>query len=213
MYALWFRKPVDIQDPEVIDPSAASLLEDKFGPDGHLQWEIAQPRARNIKLEDYEILGLRLRHFLGIYAAMGGLSAIYGAVHIAVWNSDFPTQVEKCLWKSCCLIVTPGCIVTASWLFFDPKDGLKDLCLEIIYTMKEYFLELYRERKSFSDTFINLVGSFILIFYLLVLLGIFLTPFFLCARMILTIESFISLRKAPAGVYAAVPWAASIPHF
>lgn len=37
--------------------------------------------------------------------------------------------------------------------------------------------------------------------------------FFILARIVITIMSFISLRKVPAGVYATVQWNDLIPHF
>jgi hypothetical protein len=37
--------------------------------------------------------------------------------------------------------------------------------------------------------------------------------FFILARATITIMSFTSLRKAPAGIYATVQWNDLIPHF
>jgi hypothetical protein len=47
-----------------------------------------------------------------------------------------------------------------------------------------------------------LVGCFAMLF----------SPLLLAARLFLVVESFISLRDVPSGVYATVPWAQYIPH-
>jgi hypothetical protein len=36
---------------------------------------------------------------------------------------------------------------------------------------------------------------------------------FIASRVLITVESFISIRKVPAGAYATVDWTQAIPHF
>lgn len=59
------------------------------------------------------------------------------------------------------------------------------------------------------------VGSYCLdgfLRFVMVLLGL-LALGYVFARLYIVLESFLSVRHLPIGVYAAVPWANYIPHF
>ena len=115
------------------------------------------------------------------YFATGGVTLLvlvgilYGGVHLAAWNFQFPTQLESILWKVACFvaILTPASV---------------EIALQItgILTATKCRLPWLA------------FGPIVLIF--------------LSSRMFLVVESFISLRHVPIGVYAEVPWVQSIPH-
>ena len=100
---------------------------------------------------------------------------LYGGVHLAAWNFNFPTQLESIFWKVACFvaILTPASV---------------EIALQITGVMKgtEYRLP------GLAYGPINLV--------------------FFSSRLFLIVESFISLRHVPIGVYATIPWVQNIPH-
>lgn len=63
---------------------------------------------------------------------------------------------------------------------------------------------------DFKFSFTHLFGNLPL--SILILIGLIMTPFTILARLYILIESFISIRSVPAGVYAEIVWAQFIPH-
>jgi hypothetical protein len=64
----------------------------------------------------------------------------------------------------------------------------------------------------YHDSNIKASDSSGIAFQVLICLAIITSPILTAARLYLVVESFISLRDVPAGVYATVPWAQYIPH-
>lgn len=132
-------------------------------------------RSRNAKTNSY----LTLSFSLGI------LPLIYGGIHLAAWNFDFPSHVESILWKVSGFIIMGLIPVVLLLLFLGSAVG---------DYLTSSSVEDYIEAAS-------VLG--------LVIPGVILYGF---ARIFLVVESFISLRHVPIGVYAAVPWVQNIPH-
>ena len=112
------------------------------------------------------------------------LCTTYGAVHMAAWDFVFPSATEKLLWRSSCLILltTPSILIGAQFLTF---------------SFNGYDAPRWRE----------FVGDFICVGLLLTLY-----PAFLLSRLYFIVESLLSLRHVPIGVYDVVTWANYIPH-
>ena len=114
------------------------------------------------------------------------LSAIYGGTHLSAWNFALPTRVEDIMWKASCFESIFGIMIPAlGYLVHKRVDG--------IYSVWAMPLALF-----------NMLGFF---------MGLMFLPLWLCSRFFIVVESFISLRHVPVGVYASVPWADLIPHF
>ncbi|KIW97414.1 uncharacterized protein Z519_02807 [Cladophialophora bantiana CBS 173.52] len=128
----------------------------------------------------------------------------YGGVHMAAWNSYFPTSKEKWYWRASCMIIA----------------GMVPL----------YTILLLMSHKRFSMIPIGPDGDWtarIKIRFLRVIVKAILAPLILgyiyvfnaliggyvLARIFLVVESLISLRKVPIGVYATVSWLNFLPHF
>lgn len=102
-YMFWWSKPLNIGEPIVFDVPQDSSHFDIFLVDSHQQlnleynpWRIAVKSA-------------------SLFAII--LCIVYSAPHIAAWNSDFPTTVEREMWRSCSLIVC-GSGLTASFILY-----------------------------------------------------------------------------------------------
>jgi hypothetical protein len=117
--------------------------------------------------------------------ALALLPAAYGSVHLVALDIVFPTAIEKLLWKSSCFILI-GAAATYGIL------GL------VVYANQHISkARLVREGEQrgpldfWFDTFQPIVSPFLVLFAI---------PYF-AARIYLVIESFISLRHVPIGVY------------
>jgi hypothetical protein len=114
---------------------------------------------------------------------------IYGGIHLSVWTSEFPTAVESWLWK----IASIGVAVTLSVLFAVGL-GMK-ISLEIMKAAVEVSCRPQSKRKW------RAVGEGIYPY-----IGYVAIAFYAFARVYLVVESFVSLRRVPVGVYLTPSW-------
>jgi hypothetical protein len=131
------------------------------------------------------------------------LPIVYGSVHLAAWNFDFPTKVEKIMWRVACALVAGG--IPGGFLILD-------IIMHNIYVL--VFLWERAQLQGFYQYLLRLVGriaafGIFLGISLVVLLS--LTLYF-GARLFIIIESFISVRRLPLGVFITVNWSDYIPH-
>lgn len=166
------------------------------------------------------------------------LGSLYGGIHLALWNYDFPTSRETFLWR-----FSAATLASASVIF------LLVALLTFAYDGYEKYSERREERaqKSYrNDAFQRAPPSssstnwlrktlrgfcsgvrsiwirdmfwiremfrrvVILIFALAVVAAVLLYIF---ARIFIVVESFISLRHVPIGVYeGGLGWSKYIPH-
>ncbi|CAK5278086.1 unnamed protein product [Mycena citricolor] len=109
---------------------------------------------------------------------------IFGGFHCAAWNVDFPSVIEKWLWRSCAILVT-----------FAPTIFMGSL--NTISIPKE------------SDGL-----AYDLLVFLPLALVIFALPIlYVLARLALLVLMFTSLRDIPIGAFSSVDWTGFIPHF
>ena len=111
------------------------------------------------------------------------LPLLYGGAHVAAWNSHFPTEIEGELWRVCAIIAT--CYVT-------------------IVTSVGFLYEAVRSTVGVVRVVKDLARWFVIYFGGLL---------FFCARVSLTVESFLSLRSLPQGSFQIVSWSNYWPHF
>ena len=131
------------------------------------------------------------------------LGSLYGGIHLALWNYDFPTPVECLMWRISAatlasvpvillllvlLMVTEEVLTNWRRKIFPGNDGL---------TLSKRFKAVV----EFAEVMI------ILSTYMLLL------PLYIVARIFIVVESFISLRHVPIGVYeGGLGWSKYIPH-
>ena len=117
------------------------------------------------------------------------LPLLYGGIHLATWDFHFASKTEHMLWKIACIDIM-GTIPIAC------------LYYEGLVLIGRRFDEPFRIIPSWKPVYKYPLWAFygpLAIFYAL-------------ARLYIVVESFISLRHVPIGVYAAVPWVQDIPH-
>lgn len=112
------------------------------------------------------------------------LPVAYGGIHLAAWGFEFPSPAESLLWKIACLIIMSALFILAA---------LSSIILWIPNLNVPYRVKNIVHRMSIA---VFLIGFSI----------------YALARIFIVVESFLSLRHVPIGVYAAVPWVQNIPH-
>lgn len=117
------------------------------------------------------------------FLALVLLPVAYGGIHLAAWGFEFPSPAQSLLWKISCLIIM-------SFVF---------IVIIPIYVIGGIIEEF---QPGSTKTLDRISGTLILT----------LSIFYAVARIFLVLESFLSLRHVPIGVYAAVPWVQNIPH-
>lgn len=123
-----------------------------------------------------------------------GIILIYGACHTAAWNTHFPSNFEKWLWRVSSIIVAvlPTYYIVLS--FFH----LRDWYLASFFLWPWFSLfQICGTRKG------KVIDSAILwVLIVAVILG----------RVFLLVESFISLRGLPEGSFRTTVWEDYWPH-
>lgn len=127
-------------------------------------------------------------HLMGII--LWSSSTVYGAIHVAGWNEQFPTIIESWFWRmSGVYIVFSGLL----WSFFNLLGHLSGSVWWFWYDILEG-----TERKR----------SHILIYVLCCIGG----SLYVIARVYLVLEAFVSLRSLPASAYDSPSWILTVPH-
>ncbi|KAI1470253.1 uncharacterized protein F4812DRAFT_456258 [Daldinia caldariorum] len=130
--------------------------------------------------------------------------ALYGGIHLAAWNSDFPSAPEEWMWKISCFII----MGTIPALAIVSMIGIMIGIMIIIPIVVIIGIMIVPRLDSWSD---KQVEGFehALKMGALISFGIaagILTIIFLGARLYVLVEVFISLRSVPIGVYLTPSW-------
>ena len=119
---------------------------------------------------------------LVLLALLVALPLIYGGIHLTAWSFHFASQTERLLWKIACI------------------DIMGTIPISVTFCVCLYLITRIVKRLNEPINWLN---------------WICLSPTFLfyaLSRIYIVVESFISLRHVPIGVYAAIPWVQNIPH-
>lgn len=136
-------------------------------------------------------------------AAIALVPMVYGCAHLGALSIIFPTVIERLLWKISCYYLIAVASSFRLWALIKYFDALISRALKSRAT----FVETLEARiKNFpyridGKTRSLIVGAFSLLHYsklILLYLGV---SAYAVARMYLVVESFISLRHVPIGVY------------
>ena len=121
------------------------------------------------------------------------LPIVYGGIHLTAWSFQFASYSEQLLWKIACIDIMSTAFVIISWSIVAAYIGT-------IVSSIICFLTLSPRDPE------PLIKRLILVPMLV------LSVLYALSRIFLVVESFISLRYVPIGVYATVPWVQNIPH-
>ncbi|KAL4257808.1 hypothetical protein AB1N83_011288 [Pleurotus pulmonarius] len=128
-------------------------------------------------------------------ALCGLAGSLFGAIHCIAWRFQFPTAVEKAMWRVASIVVTAAPLL---WYL---------IVSAIVMLVK---IKTTSEVSGASRWVIALFES--LIRYIgMALVPVILYSYFL-ARLFLIIESFISLRSLSSEAFQVVTWTTFIPH-
>jgi hypothetical protein len=122
--------------------------------------------------------------FIGVGASF--VAVVFGAIHCIAWSFQFPTHVEKILWRSSAIVIT------CTPAFFSTHRSLVWLA--------------YRKGRKKSPPLFGWEST---------LTGVLITAvmiLYLFARLILLTLAILSLRALPPGAYQTVSWTHFIPH-
>lgn len=198
------------------------LYEDFF----HIIW--GAPRGTNRHTQTLRGIYRRLLEFdvfgLGPATVVMMLPGVlYGAFHLTLWFHEFPTYIEKLLWRisSVTLIGIP--VIAVTLLFFRaayrrvlqarapslPKTTIVNTDLEGSLPRELIYKPAGSIRRFFSWVKQDIrPGLWCLVIFALVLI----VALYMFSRVYIIVESFISLRYVPVGVYTDVGWSKYIPH-
>ena len=121
------------------------------------------------------------------------LPLVYGGIHLTTWKFHFASQTELLLWKIACIDIM-GTI---------PLGVIFYACIHPIWTTTYPDLVAGVYKKPAMGFVLQ---------YITWTLFCFTFIFYTLSRIYIVVESFISLRHVPIGVYAAIPWVQDIPH-
>ena len=117
-------------------------------------------------------------------------SMAFGAIHLSAWHADFPTSLERTLWRFSALNIAGS--------------GLVWLLINLIASLAPGI-------NSFWDNFVALKVHWI--WYVLLCVVCSACGFaYVFARTFLVVEAFISIRALPRAAYDTPNWSQVIPH-
>jgi hypothetical protein len=189
IYVAWWSKPQDVALPTEIDIGDLSV-------DSIPDWPVSDPSARfdgwrsvvihrmqaNAKPSDLHLNGFA---FL--------LASIFGGIHLASWNFDFPTHLEQRLWRLAAIFAL---ICGAS--FHILANTLRRL-LQGKFAPK-------REDPALAEH-----TSIAILLWLYDYLGYLLLPMYAFSRVYIIFEAVYSLRSLPSRAFDLPSWVQYIP--
>ena len=132
-------------------------------------------------------------------------TCLYGALHIAAWNSHFTTNSEEWLWRTSAALIGASGFAVAVWFSLLPvfselsSKYLKD---PFKVTEKWYFDAL----QVYAIIVLSIPALLAAVVAVLLLLC------YVAARAFIVVEAFICLRSQPPSAYVVSSWASWFPH-
>jgi hypothetical protein len=168
-----------------------------------------QNRPLNVK-EIQEVLLSSMGEDPLFWLMLVALPMVYGSVHLAAWNFGFPSRVEQIMWRVACIIIASG--IFGSLMAF----GIIFITAMAVYLAGCYIfgddwtLEVIDKVGVWMKSLSPIYGLLGMVAILLLTLGF--VALYFGSRLFVIVESFISIRRLPVGVFVTVHWANYIPH-
>jgi hypothetical protein len=121
------------------------------------------------------------------------LPMVYGGIHLAAWNFEFPSTVENIMWKVAAISISLGFPL-----------------FQLTHPIFTWIVD-YADQEGLSKWKKEVLEMIGITTALLVWVTLVAMPYF-AGRSFLVVEAFISLRAAPIGVYKSPAWVEMIPH-
>jgi len=229
MYIQWANKPLDVESPTIINIRAS--MEEiliRAGDDARKQWRLTPldfiddqspswltevqphlrfrrgPRERPLPRftnDRFPVIGAGPDAII-----LFVVNVMYCTIHFFGWNFDFPTNIERTLWRASCITIS-GCALIF-WACETYQDGVRLRRWERWYaklapgkarvaTMSS--LEKGEREKLFIPVWEVIIMTPVSLIYSL-------------GRTYIVIEIFLSQRSLPIGAFDTVNWTDFIPH-
>lgn len=230
MYTQWANKPLDVETPTVLTTNASieEILDNAEAVagkpytltpldfiDNHSPSWLTEvqpklhfrrgPRERplpRITNDRFPVIGASLDAIILFIFNM-----VYCAMHFIGWNFDFPTEVERSLWRASSIAIQGSAFVF--WMCEIYQDGWR------VGRWKRWYKKLFPERARIARMNSAEKGEkeipFIPLWEVIVV-----TPFaiiYALGRTYIVIEIFLSQRSLPSGAFDTVQWSEFVPHF
>ncbi|KAJ6565527.1 hypothetical protein DFH09DRAFT_1473600 [Mycena vulgaris] len=187
IWGIWWKKPLDVEQPIRIGP-AESSNPGPAPPLIHFGWvDRFTGAVTGDYPEDYNpMLSTSVPSFWSMESTFNDgtprallvecfIGSIFGAIHCAAWNTNFPSTDEMWMWKVSSLMVTANpSVLAALFILVWATDN------DVLYII--------------SSTFFALV----------------LTPTYIIACLFLIILPFTTLRALPPGAFTDVNWSVGV---
>jgi hypothetical protein len=216
-YCFWMEKPFDVGIPVPIHTTkkiAAILLEagdiakesyketpmDFVEQPGWTAWSqrklfqsfdgVGVKPLRRIP-NDYVLPPQTLRLAFGLW----GLTVLHAAIHVLKWNFEFPTTLERILWRGSSLALLTDLFVWGLVEVMSVKPGFNyTVTLLGIWEKRTTSDSIWRHWAVDGPATISAIAYFV-------------------ARMMLIVEMFFCMRSLPGYMYETVEWTNLLPHF
>jgi len=127
----------------------------------------------------------------------GLLSCLYAGSHASAWPSHFPSYIERWIWRGACIGIAAGVpFVCAIWY-------LMGLVCDKLDDMEIHSNRWKKTVTKYLQHWVPVIFSFF--FGLTVIV-------YICSRLFIPLEAFISIRSLPVGAFETVEWAEYWPH-
>ncbi|KAJ7843464.1 hypothetical protein B0H13DRAFT_2412615 [Mycena leptocephala] len=141
IWLLWWDKPLDVQRQIVVGP--AQLPEPLPIKPIHVHWatRVGSLIGGSADFSEYNPLSstsvpsfwslLRdeigdIQGYVAPLAIEALVGTVFGAIHCAAWNADFPTTVENWMWKSCSSLIVAIPVVIVLIMVLNAITDLKE---------------------------------------------------------------------------------------
>ncbi|KAL8687824.1 MAG: hypothetical protein Q9224_005042 [Gallowayella concinna] len=229
MFAQWANKPLDVESPTVLTSSnsiAEILIEagnvasqpykqtpldfiDNQTPSWltevqpHLRFRTG-PRMRPLPRftnDRFPVIGAGPDAvFLFLF------TMAYCGLHFVAWDFDFPTSVERYLWRVASIAIAACAFIF--WVCETYQDGHR------LGRWERWYAKLFHdERNGRIDTMEKSRRNrrFIPVWEVIVMTPV--TVVYTLARTYIVVEVFLSQRSLPIGAFNTVQWSEFVPHF
>lgn len=188
-YCLLYNRPKDVQ-------TVRELIAVRYPtPEELTRIANVGPRAygwhrQSVAIPNNVVHWSRTAHRTYVWAASVSAVVIFGSPHFIAWNAEFPSPVEKILWRAS-TIATVTVFPALMWP------------VAIRLLSKMFGLDrLQRRLDQPSGRFIRVIG--------VLAIGVF-WPMFIAARIFIVVEALRSLAHQPSEAFRST-WGANIPH-
>ena len=127
----------------------------------------------------------------------GLLSCLYAGSHASAWSSHFPSYIERWIWRGACIGIAAGVPFVCAIPYLS----------RLVFAKLDYMEEHSNSWKKIVSRYLSNSVIVISIFFFGLTVIVY-----VCSRLFIPLEAFISIRSLPVGAFETVEWAEYWPH-